>query len=126
MVERLFSSTGLEWYAVAGNHDNTWVAMGEIMRKRHGGWNYSFNRSGCHFVVLNSASIQEPVPSIDRGTLVWLKKDLALAGSARPVFLFMHHPPGSNEFAQPAQVRFLLDVLDGCGDKGTQVVAGLR
>jgi len=111
-LEELMKSLGLPWYAVCGNHDNTWVAMGPIMRRRHGGWNYSFDRFRCHFVVLNSATIQEPVPCLDRGTLKWLENDLARMHPGRPLFLFMHHSPSSREFAQPAQARLLAAVLD--------------
>ncbi len=113
LVERTFSSLGLPWYAVTGNHDETWNPMAPFMRKRHGGRRYSFERFGCRFVVLPSSTIQEPLPTLDAGDLAWLRRDLAQGGKKKPVFLFFHHPPASGEFAQPAQLALLMDALEG-------------
>jgi len=112
-AERTFSSLGLPWYAVCGNHDETWNPAAPFMRKRHGGRRYSFERKGCRFVVLPSSTIQDPLPTLDGGDLAWLRRDLAAGGRKKPVFLFFHHPPASGEFAQPAQLRLLMDALEG-------------
>ncbi len=113
LVKKTFSSLGLPWYAVCGNHDETWNAMAPFMRERHGGRRYSFEKSGCRFVVLPSSTIQEPLPTLDAGDLAWLRKELSRGDGRKPVFLFFHHPPGTGEFAQPAQLRLLMDVLEG-------------
>lgn len=111
--ERDFASLPCPLFVVPGNHDNTWTPMYQIMRRRHHGDCYSFDRNGCHFVGLNSASPQEPVPSLDRRVLEWLHADLAKVAPGTPVFLFYHHPLTSDEFASPYEKLRLLDVLDG-------------
>ena len=113
LAEKTFSSLGLPWYAVCGNHDETWNPAAAFMRKRHGGRRYSFEREGCRFVVLPSSTIQDPLPTLDGGDLAWLRRDLAAGGKKKPIFLFFHHPPASGEFAQPAQLRLLMDALEG-------------
>ncbi|UCG16400.1 MAG: PQQ-binding-like beta-propeller repeat protein [Phycisphaerales bacterium] len=98
-------------YVTPGNHDNTWVAMYRIMRKRHGGESYSFDKFGCHFACISSASPQEPVPTIDAKTRAWLKADLDRTPAGTPIFIAMHHPPDSGGFATPAEVDTLIDML---------------
>lgn len=110
-VQQAFASLPGTFYAVPGNHDNTWVAMYHIMRQRHGGANYSFDYGGCHFICLCSASPQEPVPSLDGQTRAWLKRDLAKTGRNTPIVVAMHHPPDSGEMAQPAEFATLIDTL---------------
>jgi predicted MPP superfamily phosphohydrolase len=54
VVERLFDALPFRWFAVPGNHDNTWVAAYDAMRRRHGGENHSFDHGGCHFVFMRA------------------------------------------------------------------------
>ncbi len=98
-------------YVLPGNHDNTWVAMYHVMRQRHGTVNYSFDHDGFRFLCISSASPQEPVPSIDADTRTWLRAELERTGPEQPVILALHHPPASTEFAQPAEIDTLLDLL---------------
>ncbi len=108
--EKAFAPLPYPLYVLPGNHDNTWVAMYHIMRQRHGGENYSFDKFGCHFACISSASPQEPVPTIDAKTRTWLKRDLDSIPPGMPVFVALHHPPNSGEFA-PAESDTLLDFL---------------
>ncbi len=112
LFEQAFASLPYPLYVLPGNHDNTWVAMYHIMRERYGGENYSFDEFGCHFVCICSASPQEPVPSIDATTRTWLKRDLESIPLGMPVFVALHHPPYSGEFA-PAEYDTLIDLLRG-------------
>lgn len=110
VFERAFAGLPYPLYVTPGNHDNTWVAMYRIMRERHGGENYSFDRFGCHFACICSASPQEPVPTIDAKTRAWLKRDLESIPPGTPVFIALHHAPYGNEFA-PAEYATLIDLL---------------
>jgi outer membrane protein assembly factor BamB len=111
--ETWFAPLKCPLYVVPGNHDNTWTAILQIMRKRHGGDNYSFDQFGCHFVGLDTASPQEPVPCLDRRTLNWLRADLAKVDAETPVFLFYHHPLTSSEFVEPFEQLRLLEPIGG-------------
>lgn len=110
LFEQAFASLPYPLHVLPGNHDNTWVAMYHIMRERCGGENYSFDRFCCHFACICSASPQEPVPTIDAKTRTWLKHDLDSIPPAAPVFVVLHHPPYSDEFA-PAEYDTLIDLL---------------
>lgn len=109
--ERAFAGLPCPLYVVPGNHDNTWGAMYHVLRQRHGGENYAFDHAGCHFVCLSSASPQEPVPTLDAKTRAWLKADLARLAPDTPVFLALHHPPYSTEFASPVEYDTFIDLL---------------
>jgi hypothetical protein len=119
-VLKLYAWLPCEWWPVMGNHDNTWnpitVPYGELLATktiaRKSELSYSFDRHGCHFVVLNSATLNEPMPTIDVKDLNWLSSDLAWVEPRTPVFVFLHHPPDSGEFAQPYTSRMLFQVLD--------------
>lgn len=111
--EAFFKPLDLPLYVSPGNHDNTWTNMQPIMRRRHGGDHYSFDRFGCHFVNINTATPQEPVPSLEQRTLTWLADDLREVAPETPVFIFCHHPLSSREFAYPIEQLQFLDVLEG-------------
>lgn len=109
--EAAFAALPVPLYVVPGNHDNTWHAMYQIMRERHGGPNYSFDKFGCHFVGLCSASPEEPLASFEAQTLRWLFQDLKKTGPNRPIFMFFHHPPEGDDFAQPAEWAMFYEVI---------------
>ncbi len=111
VFEQAFATLSCPLYVQPGNHDNTWVAMYDIMRKRHGGENYSFAHGGCHFACISSASPQEPVPTIDGKTRAWLRQDLRKVERDMPIFVALHHPIYSNEFANPAECDTFIDLL---------------
>ncbi|MBP7747652.1 MAG: PQQ-binding-like beta-propeller repeat protein [Phycisphaerae bacterium] len=111
LFEAAFRELPCPLYVVPGNHDNTWGALYAVMRQRHQGENYSFDHAGCHFIGLSSASPQEPVPSIDAKTRAWLKDDLSRTPAATPIFIALHHPLHSSEFANPTEYDTLIDLL---------------
>ncbi len=111
--EEITKSLPIPLYYSLGNHDETWTGAMSVMRKRYGDLQYSFDKFGCHFVCLNSATPQEPLPSIERRTLVWLADDLSRVPRNKPVFLFCHHQLSSTEFAKPFEQIRLLQLLDG-------------
>ncbi|MGQ9648776.1 MAG: outer membrane protein assembly factor BamB family protein [Phycisphaerae bacterium] len=112
VVEDLFKPLSVPWYIIPGNHDNTWTAIQRIMRQRHRGDHYSFNRFGCHFAFINTATPQEPVPTIEQRTLTWLADDLKKVSKTTPVFVFCHHPLSSTEFAKPYEQLRLIELLE--------------
>jgi outer membrane protein assembly factor BamB len=103
----------LPMYPTLGNHDNTWHA--NIKPLRGLGFNpyYSFDREGCHFVSLMTATAQDPRPSIGEEQILWLKKDLEKIRPNTPVFVFFHHPLPGSEFASSYDWERLLDILHG-------------
>ncbi|UCG17279.1 MAG: PQQ-binding-like beta-propeller repeat protein [Phycisphaerales bacterium] len=110
-VERAFRALPVPMHYVPGDQDNTWVAMDSIMRAKYKADHYSFDEFGCHFVGLSSALLQEPLPGIDAAARWWLGADLAKVGKQTPVFIYLHHPPDSDEFAQPAAWARLHNVI---------------
>lgn len=106
-----FSGVKIPHYLCVGNHDGTWRSLTYEVRQLFGAPYYSFDKSGCHFVVLDSAGFQHPLPSIGPEQLVWLKKDLEKTGKDVPIFIALHHPLDTKEFASPYDVDRLLDVI---------------
>ncbi|MBM4080655.1 MAG: hypothetical protein FJ278_13210, partial [Planctomycetes bacterium] len=107
----LWAGISLPVYQILGNHDSTWDSCRWRLRKLHGQPYYSFDRFGCHFAGLDTATPQDPRPSIGEEQLLWLRKDLEAAGREKPVFLFFHHPLGTREFASRYDSDRLADVL---------------
>ncbi|HPP25765.1 MAG TPA: PQQ-binding-like beta-propeller repeat protein [Phycisphaerae bacterium] len=99
-------------FITPGNHDNTWTSIIPVMRRRHGSDHYSFDRFGCHFACIDTATPQEPLPVIDKRTLDWLADDLGRLPRDMPVFLFCHHPLSSTEFAKPFEQLRLLQIIE--------------
>jgi len=111
VFEDAFAKLPCPLHVMPGNHDNTWVALYEVMRKRHGGENHAFTQHGCRFICLSSASPQEPVPSLDAKTRRWLKAELENTPRGMPIFIALHHPPYTQEFAYPVELDTLVDLL---------------
>lgn len=107
----LWAGAPFSVYHVEGNHDATWACQRFHIRELHGGTFYSFDRFGCHFVGLDSATPQDPRPSFGEDQLRWLRSDLKPLSPETPVFLCFHHPLHSNEFASPLERDRLLDLL---------------
>ncbi len=92
----------IPWYWVSGNHDLDGVGNGPTSeaiaryRERFGEDNYSFDRHGSHFIVLNSSVCFDPSNVWEEWEqlLGFLKSDLKKAcdnGSNHNV-VFSHHP----------------------------------
>ncbi len=110
--ERHFAPLAIPLYLTPGNHDNTWTAMLSIMRERHGGDHYAFERHGCHFICFDTATPQEPVPSIDRRTITWLENYLQGVERDTPIFMYCHHPLSSTSFSKPYEQLRLLQTIE--------------
>lgn len=106
-----FEGVAVPLYMCVGNHDGTWRSLTYEVRQLFGSPYYSFDKLGCHFVMLDSAGLQHPLPSIGPEQLTWLKKDLAKVGRDTPVFVALHHPLRTSEFASRYEVDRLIDML---------------
>ncbi|MBP7936832.1 MAG: PQQ-binding-like beta-propeller repeat protein [Phycisphaerae bacterium] len=113
VVERYFAAVKLPIYLTAGNHDYTWAGIMPIIAKAYGYDHYSFDEFGCHFVCIETATPQEPLPCIDQRTVAWLAKDLKPVSAHMPVIVFCHHPPSTTEFPQPQDPVRLQEALSG-------------
>jgi len=98
-------------FHISGNHDATWDCLRDRIRQLHGNAFYSFDRNGCHFIALDTATPQDPRPSIPQEFLVWLQEDLKKVTPETPIFVFCHHPLGGSEFASKYDSDRLLDLL---------------
>jgi len=95
-------------YHVAGNHDvqNT-PAPPDIAwyRDELGSDQYSFQRHGVSFIVLNSCIIQHPEKASveEEEQWIWFERELqkAQSGNPVPVIVFMHHPVCINSVDEP-------------------------
>lgn len=93
----------VEVFHVAGNHDvgdkpdptmpTRPVTAGSLKRYqgRFGPSWYSFDRLGCHFIVINSQILNTGLPE-SGSQRDWLERDLETHGQDR-VFLYLHLPP---------------------------------
>lgn len=98
-------------YNESGNHDGTWDCLKSVIRSQYGAPYYSFDKFGCHFIGLDTATPQDPRPSVSVEQLIWLQKDLANVTPETPVFLFCHHPFGIGEFAGQYERDEVVDIL---------------
>ena len=106
----IMKELNMEWYPVAGNHDIYWVGKGPAPEGHHesnyeehfGPLWYSFEHKKTGFIVLYS---DEGDPKTNKkgfndfglqtmsdAQLSFLDKALEKLGSARQVFVFIHHP----------------------------------
>ena len=109
--EGYYSEVKIPHYVALGNHDGTWRSLTYELRQAYGSPYFSFDKFGCHFVILASAGLQHPLPSLGPEQLVWLKKDLEKVGRDTPTFVALHHPLRTTEFASCYEVDRLLDIL---------------
>lgn len=98
-------------YMVSGNHDGTWDCLRNVMRDTYGSDCYSFDKFDCHFIGLDTATPQDPRPSITLEQIEWLKTDLKKTGRKTPIFIFFHHPLDCSEFASMYERDRILDIL---------------
>ena len=110
-LNQSYSLVSMPRYMALGNHDGTWRSLSCELTKLYGAPYYSFDRCGCHFVILDSAGFQDPRPVINPEELNWLKFDLAKVGPDAPVFVAMHHPLDCGEYSSRYEVERLVDVL---------------
>jgi outer membrane protein assembly factor BamB len=108
---RYFQGVTQPVYFAPGNHDNTWAPPTLFYKKRYGSENYSFDFGGCHFICLNSASLQDPSPSFGEETIRFLRNDLRTRDNTTPIFCYCHHPLYGNEFASHYDSDRVIDTL---------------
>ena len=99
-------------HLVAGNHDIgdkplDWMPAGTVTqgyvdeyRSIFGPDFYSFDKEGCHFIVLNAQTLNSGL-SAENEQRIWLERDLATHRGAR-TFLFMHYPPFVSDRDEPS------------------------
>jgi len=98
-------------YHQLGNHDNTWDCGRPRLRRLHGSAFYAFEQFGARFIGWDSATPQDPRPSVATEGLLWLRTELRRTPGDQPVFFFCHHAPEGDEFAGAYEKARLLDLL---------------
>ncbi|NLO07643.1 MAG: PQQ-binding-like beta-propeller repeat protein [candidate division WS1 bacterium] len=107
----LWSGTPIPVYHQLGNHDNTWRCGRPFVRERHGAPFYAFEHSGVKFVGWDTATPQDPRPSIGEEGIRWLAAEFERTPLEQPVIVFLHHSLDGREFAGPYDRSRLLDLL---------------
>ncbi|MEN6547043.1 MAG: PQQ-binding-like beta-propeller repeat protein [Armatimonadia bacterium] len=116
-----------------GNHDNTWDCNRPRLERLEGSAFYAFSHGGAKFIGFDTATPQDPRPSVATEGLRWLTKELAGTPAEQPVFFFCHHPLNSTEFASAharerlqelLQTRNVVLILDGHGHGMTHRMVG--
>lgn len=107
----LWSKLPYRVYHQLGNHDNTWDALRPRLAGVHGQDCYAFEQFGCKFIGWDTASPQDPRPSIATEGLRWLVREFARTAPEQPVFFLCHHPLDGTEFASDYDRARLLDIL---------------
>ncbi|HID06188.1 MAG TPA: hypothetical protein EYP10_03475, partial [Armatimonadetes bacterium] len=110
-AQRLMKQLAVPVYQAPGNHDvgnkhqltfratpnrpaEGWFVNEEniaVYRKFFGPDYFSFDKGGCHFIVLNNQVFNSGLPT-EREQWQWLLSDLADHRNARFIFMFMHNP----------------------------------
>ena len=81
-----------EAHHIPGNHDVRWAPRGLMLFEERLGRPYrSFDRFGCHFVLLDSTVPLSHYGHYESAQLRWLEADLQRVGREVPVFVFTHH-----------------------------------
>ena len=106
-----FDSTGMPYYITIGNHDSTWSPTNPYIIRKYGAAYYSFEKCGCKFIMLNSAGLLDPRPTLKPEALEWLKAELKRTGPDKPVFLCLHHWLFESEFSSAYESRKLMDII---------------
>ncbi|MGD8238563.1 MAG: PQQ-binding-like beta-propeller repeat protein [Armatimonadota bacterium] len=109
--EALWSALPFRVHHQLGNHDNTWYCGRPALRRLHGGPFYAFERFGVKFIGWDSATPQDPRPSVATEGLLWLRDELEGTPPEQPIVFFCHHAPDGREFAGDYERARLLDLL---------------
>jgi len=83
----------MPWFLTPGNHDISGRDMYDYWRQKLGRTYYSFDRQGCHFLVLNTEEGDGcGKTGFTTAQVEWAKRDLAALDKPRHIFVFMHEP----------------------------------
>ncbi|MBW2459281.1 MAG: metallophosphoesterase [Deltaproteobacteria bacterium] len=95
----LLRKADAELVNVAGNHDQLHLDVATVRRAwqlpGEGPLHYSFDREGCHFVVLYTHERVDQDVRLGDEQLRWLDADLA--GNELPCVVLMHHPAAEQD-----------------------------
>lgn len=101
-----------ETHHIPGNHDVRWAPRGLMLFEERLGRPYrSFNRWGCHFVMLDSTVPLSHYGHYETAQLTWLADDLKTVGRDVPVFVFTHHWIGRDQMMVDNE-NALIDLLE--------------
>lgn len=107
----LWKNVAIPIYHQLGNHDNTWDCGRPRLRLIHGSPFYAFEHGGIKFIGWDSATPQDPRPSIAAEGLAWLDSELDATPDRQPIIFFSHHPLDGAEFASGYDTARLLERL---------------
>ncbi|MDI9585528.1 MAG: PQQ-binding-like beta-propeller repeat protein [Acidobacteriota bacterium] len=107
----LWRDIPLPIYHQSGNHDGTWDCARPRIRRMHGGAQYAFESGGVKLIGFDTATPQDPRPSIGTEGILWLAQELRQTPPDQPVLFFCHHPLDGREFAGSYDRARLLELL---------------
>lgn len=91
--KEIMEQSGLEYYAVLGNHDARWSRTGRrAFREHFGQTHWALHRTFASIIMLNSSILLEQYGNLDRYEMAWLEKQLD-SNPGKPAFIGFHHPP---------------------------------
>ena len=94
-LKALLAPLAIPWVAVPGNHDNRALMRAALPAhdaQKAGALNSARAVGALDIVLLDSSVPNRAYGELDADTLPWLETTLAQS-RARPVLLFLHHPP---------------------------------
>ncbi|MGI5818537.1 MAG: PQQ-binding-like beta-propeller repeat protein [Armatimonadota bacterium] len=107
----LWAEVPVPVYHQPGNHDNTWRCARPDLRELHGGVFYAVERAGVKLIDWDTATPQDPRPSVAEEGLRWLAAEFARTPPEQPVIFLGHHSLDGREFAGAYDRARLLDLL---------------
>lgn len=107
----LWADLGIPVYHQLGNHDNTWECARPRLRALGQAPFTAFEMAGVKFIGWDTATPQDPRPSIATEGLRRLQMEFARTPVTQPVIFYCHHPPDGREFAGEYDRARLLDLL---------------
>jgi len=107
----LWQGLSIPIYHQLGNHDNTWECGRPRLRELHGSVFYAFEQAGIKFIGWDTATPQDPRPSIAEEGLRWLTAEFEHTPPEQPIIFLCHHAPDGREFAGAYDRARLLDLL---------------
>jgi outer membrane protein assembly factor BamB len=107
----LWKQIPLPVYNLPGNHDNTWECMRPRLRAAGQAPFMALERGGVKIILWDTATPQDPRPSVATEGLRWLEQELSRTPPEQPVIFCCHHPLDGTEYGGAYERARLLDVL---------------